>query len=65
VIRDVPDFALMVGSPAKQIGWICYCGVTLPKVVRPTCKSCGRQYITSGSKCREVKFEQVSERVAA
>jgi len=22
VIRDVPDFALMVGNPARQIGWV-------------------------------------------
>src|ERR1039457_5490504 len=27
---DVPDYALMVGVPAQQIGWMCYCGVRLP-----------------------------------
>jgi len=26
VIRNVPDYALMVGNPAKQIGWVCECG---------------------------------------
>jgi UDP-2-acetamido-3-amino-2,3-dideoxy-glucuronate N-acetyltransferase len=30
VVRgDVADFALMVGVPAKRIGWICQCGVRL------------------------------------
>lgn len=27
--RNVPDFALMAGVPAKQIGWVCRCGETL------------------------------------
>ena len=26
VTKNVPDFALMVGSPARQIGWSCICG---------------------------------------
>ena len=29
VTRDVPAFALMVGSPAKRIGWMCKCGERL------------------------------------
>ncbi|MGL4208094.1 MAG: Gfo/Idh/MocA family oxidoreductase [Candidatus Adiutrix sp.] len=28
--RDVPDYALMVGAPARQIGWVCACGLKLP-----------------------------------
>jgi UDP-2-acetamido-3-amino-2,3-dideoxy-glucuronate N-acetyltransferase len=26
VTKDVPDYALMVGNPAKQKGWVCSCG---------------------------------------
>ena len=26
VTKDVPDFALMMGVPAKQTGWMCKCG---------------------------------------
>lgn len=26
VVRDVPDYALMVGNPAKQIGWVSKAG---------------------------------------
>jgi UDP-2-acetamido-3-amino-2,3-dideoxy-glucuronate N-acetyltransferase len=30
VIRSVPDFALVVGNPARHIGWICICAEKLP-----------------------------------
>lgn len=50
VIRDVPDFALVVGNPARQIGWICVCAQKLslsPAAVggeRCVCEACGRQF---------------------
>ena len=27
VTKNVPDYALMVGVPAKRIGWVCRCGI--------------------------------------
>lgn len=45
VKRDVPDYALVVGVPAKRIGWACKCGVTLPQKGRiAKCKACGAGY---------------------
>lgn len=29
VTQDVPDHALVVGNPARQVGWVCECGETL------------------------------------
>jgi UDP-2-acetamido-3-amino-2,3-dideoxy-glucuronate N-acetyltransferase len=29
ITRDVPSFALCVGSPARQVGWVCRCGEVL------------------------------------
>ncbi|MGB9642116.1 MAG: acyltransferase [Candidatus Ratteibacteria bacterium] len=29
VTHDVPDYGLVVGVPAKQVGWVCKCGITL------------------------------------
>jgi UDP-2-acetamido-3-amino-2,3-dideoxy-glucuronate N-acetyltransferase len=29
VTRDVPDYAMVYGSPARLRGWVCHCGVKL------------------------------------
>ena len=42
VTRDVPDHALMVGNPARQIGWMCECGARLDEDRR--CPECDRRY---------------------
>lgn len=65
VIHDVPDYALVVGTPAKQIGWMCYCGVTLPKSSVATCRSCGRRYGLSGGTCHELTVEPAFAKSAA
>lgn len=51
VTKDVPDYALMVGVPAKQKGWVCECGVPLKEEL--ICKDCGRQYVLVGEKLEE------------
>ncbi|MEW5733268.1 MAG: Gfo/Idh/MocA family oxidoreductase [Thermodesulfobacteriota bacterium] len=42
VKADVPDHALVVGNPARQVGWVCECGVTLDR--SGLCPGCGRKY---------------------
>jgi UDP-2-acetamido-3-amino-2,3-dideoxy-glucuronate N-acetyltransferase len=45
VTSDVPSFGLMVGVPARRVGWICQCGERLhlrEQAVR--CGSCGTSY---------------------
>ncbi|MBK9975153.1 MAG: N-acetyltransferase [Planctomycetes bacterium] len=37
VIRDVPDYALVVGNPARRVGWACRCGNKLPAGLACTC----------------------------
>jgi UDP-2-acetamido-3-amino-2,3-dideoxy-glucuronate N-acetyltransferase len=44
VTKDVPDYALMAGVPAKQIGLVCECGLPL-KNNELTCNDCGRSYV--------------------
>ena len=41
VIRDVPPHALVVGNPARRVGWVCVCSQRLRRDL--TC-ACGRQY---------------------
>lgn len=42
IIRDVPDHALIVGNPGRQIGYACECGEGLCDDLR--CGSCGKKY---------------------
>ena len=32
VTRDVPDYALVAGNPARRLGWVCACGARLDEV---------------------------------
>ena len=48
VTHDVPDYALVVGNPARRIGWVCACGVRLGARGDPfTCPECGAVYVQS------------------
>lgn len=46
VVRsDVPAFALMVGVPARRVGWMCRCGVRLSiREGKAVCSACGTSY---------------------
>lgn len=49
VTKDVPDFALVVGNPARQAGWVCKCGVKLQTSANKNsmvCSECGSKYVT-------------------
>jgi len=49
VTRDVPDFALVMGNPARRSGWMCRCGVKLrTNGARMHCEVCGTQYRLHG-----------------
>lgn len=51
VTKDVPAYALMVGVPAKQAGWVCECGQTLSESL--TCSECGRVYALENDELEE------------
>jgi UDP-2-acetamido-3-amino-2,3-dideoxy-glucuronate N-acetyltransferase len=45
VTRSIPEFALVVGVPARQVGWVCRCGVRLiVSEDQATCRACGEKY---------------------
>ena len=45
VTRDVPDYALVVGNPARNSGWMCRCGIKLEIAgAGATCKACRARY---------------------
>jgi UDP-2-acetamido-3-amino-2,3-dideoxy-glucuronate N-acetyltransferase len=51
ITADVPDYALMVGNPARQIGWSCRCGERLSEQLE--CASCGRKFVDMGQHIEE------------
>ncbi len=48
VTRDVPAHALMIGAPARRVGWVCRCGEPLAPLDVPgalaTCARCSERY---------------------
>src|SRR5215831_3726735 len=50
VIRDVPDFALVVGNPARLAGWRCLCGnpIRFDQGDAGLCADCGRTFTRQG-----------------
>src|SRR5438309_2483185 len=45
VTSDVPAFGLMVGVPARRVGWMCQCGERLhPSAGGAACGVCGATY---------------------
>jgi UDP-2-acetamido-3-amino-2,3-dideoxy-glucuronate N-acetyltransferase len=60
VTKNVPDYALMLGVPAKRVGWMCYCGSRLPEgVTLASCAECGRRYRIDDEHCREISLVSV------
>ncbi|GHU75295.1 N-acetyltransferase [Clostridia bacterium] len=53
VTSNVPDYALMLGVPAKQHGWACECGQLLHESLH--CESCNRTYEVCENGLVEVK----------
>jgi len=56
VVNDVPDYAIVVGVPAKIIGWVCKCGNRLEfKGEKAICKICKRKYLKKAGKVKQRK----------
>jgi len=62
VKSDVPDYAIVAGVPARQVGWACKCGTTLRQAIGNgqeaigktssdplVCCYCGNQYCVDGN----------------
>jgi len=56
VTSDVPAYGLMVGVPARRVGWMCQCGERLhPSAGRAACGVCGATYEESSGFLRQTK----------
>lgn len=56
ITKNVPPYALMMGNPARQRGWMCQCG---EKIIfaegKGQCVGCGKQYRLSDTMVKEVE----------
>jgi UDP-2-acetamido-3-amino-2,3-dideoxy-glucuronate N-acetyltransferase len=55
VTRDVPDYAVVYGNPARQRGWMCACGARLATGGEMTCGACGSLYRLTAEGIVEVR----------
>ena len=55
VTADVPAYALMVGVPARRVGWMCQCGERLQLAeAQGACPVCGATYAESNGVLRAI-----------
>ena len=55
VRNDVPAYALMVGVPARRVGWMCQCGLGLTlRDGAASCPACGATYREDGDLLRQI-----------
>lgn len=59
VTRDVKDFALVTGVPARHTGWVSRTGERLDLAVdadgEASCPATGEKYVVEGGRCRAVE----------
>lgn len=55
VTTDVPAYGLMLGLPARRVGWMCQCGERLPVAGGvAACARCGATYAEAGGLLRAI-----------
>lgn len=60
VTHDVKPHALMVGVPARRLGWACACGVRLVEGHGSLgCRDCGREYVDQAGRLVQTGGEPV------
>ncbi|HYT77370.1 MAG TPA: acyltransferase [Vicinamibacterales bacterium] len=61
ITRDVPDYALVYGNPARLHGWRCACGVAVDfEKDSAVCEACGATYEKSGQQVRSTATRSAS-----
>lgn len=54
ITKSIPAYALVVGVPARRIGWMCQCGERLADKNPDACKVCGSKYKLEGDGLRRI-----------
>ena len=56
VTKNVPDYALAIGNPARITGWICECGIKLNFSNNHAVCSCGNEYEKTEENVKKIKL---------
>jgi UDP-2-acetamido-3-amino-2,3-dideoxy-glucuronate N-acetyltransferase len=54
VTKNILDYALMIGAPARRIGWMCQCGIKITGEGNIACSACGSRYFVDDRHCQSV-----------
>lgn len=56
VTKDIPDYSLVVGNPARVVGYMCYCGekISFNGDGLAECQSCHKKYIKQEQNVKEI-----------
>jgi UDP-2-acetamido-3-amino-2,3-dideoxy-glucuronate N-acetyltransferase len=62
VTRDIPDYALVYGNPARLCGWMCACGIKIEFGAGETavCPACGAGYFKQGKTVSPAQAKEAS-----
>jgi dTDP-4-amino-4,6-dideoxygalactose transaminase/acetyltransferase-like isoleucine patch superfamily enzyme len=61
VTKPVAAFALVMGNPARRVGWVSRRGHRLPDGERPACPETGEIYLVEGEQCRPAEPDATHE----
>lgn len=62
VTKNVPDYALVLWSPAMVVGWMCECGHRIQfQGGVATCDECGKQYRQSEGGIRRIEDKWIMQ----
>jgi UDP-2-acetamido-3-amino-2,3-dideoxy-glucuronate N-acetyltransferase len=55
VTKDIADYAMVYGNPARRQGWMCTCGTKLDfkETAKAECPACAKRYSKQGGKSNE------------
>lgn len=60
VTKDVPDYGLMMGVPARQVGWMCQCGARLAACSENDREGQADELSEQGNGSRHERFQSIA-----
>ena len=62
VTKDVPDYACVIGTPARISGWVCECGVKLSWKNEQALCACGHRFVKTATGLSRLEVQCATEK---